>query len=53
MESYDTMLIGTFFAYPTFQQRFGDELGNGTYSIPAEWQTALSRLALLFNPYSC
>lgn len=41
MESYDTMLIGTFFAYPTFQQRFGERLANGTYSIPAEWQTLL------------
>lgn len=41
MESYNTMLISTFFAYPTFQQRFGEQLANGKYSIPAQWQTAL------------
>jgi hypothetical protein len=41
MESYDTMLVTTFFSYPTFVKKFGDQLPNGTFSIPAQWQTAL------------
>lgn len=41
MESYNTMLISTFFAYPTFQRSFGEQLPNGNYSIPAKWMTAL------------
>lgn len=47
MESYDTMLVTTFFSYPTFVQKFGDRLPNGTYSIPANWQTALGLASTL------
>ena len=42
MESYDTILLGSFYAYPTFQQQFGDQIGPNTYSVPPQWQTALS-----------
>ncbi|RSH83794.1 hypothetical protein EHS25_005409 [Saitozyma podzolica] len=42
MESYDTILVVSFFAYPTFQQQFGDKLANGSYSVPPQWQSAMS-----------
>ncbi|KAM0325487.1 hypothetical protein ACHAQA_007474 [Verticillium albo-atrum] len=42
MESYDLMLIGSFFAFPPFQRKFGVQLPNGSWSIPARWQIALS-----------
>ncbi|KIH86387.1 MFS transporter, SP family, general alpha glucoside:H+ symporter [Sporothrix brasiliensis 5110] len=48
MDGYDTALIGSFFGYPTFQQRFGvltDPLKN-SYQVEAKWQTALG----LSNP---
>ena len=41
MESYDILLINSFFAFPQFQQRYGVELPDGSYSIPARWQLAL------------
>jgi SP family general alpha glucoside:H+ symporter-like MFS transporter len=43
MESYDTILVVSFFAYPTFQQQFGDKLANGSYSVPPQWQSAMCR----------
>jgi len=41
MESYDITIVGGFFAYPTFQQKYGVQLPNGSWSIPSEWQVAL------------
>ena len=41
MESYDTILVGSFYALPAFQQRFGHQLPNGTYQLTAGWQSAL------------
>ena len=38
---YDTILINSFFAYPTFTKQFGDLLPNGKYSIPAKWQSGI------------
>ncbi|RDL33930.1 Uncharacterized protein BP5553_08298 [Venustampulla echinocandica] len=42
MESYDIQIIGSFYAYPTFQKKYGERLPNGKYSIPAKWQVALT-----------
>lgn len=42
MEGYDTKLIGTLFAQPTFQQAFGRETSPGSFQITAPWQTGLS-----------
>ncbi|KAL7962911.1 general substrate transporter [Trichoderma compactum] len=42
MEGYDTNLIGTLFAQPTFQKAFGQEAKPGSYQISAPWQTGLS-----------
>lgn len=43
MEGYDTILMGNFFAYPTFQQKYGSwygvEIG---YQVSAPWQTGLN-----------
>lgn len=42
MESYDLLLITSFFAFPQFNQRFGEQLPNGKWSIPARWQIGLT-----------
>ncbi|RMJ07019.1 hypothetical protein CDV36_013380 [Fusarium kuroshium] len=42
MEGYDTILIGSLYAYPTFARRFGSLDGStGTYQIPTPWQSAM------------
>ncbi|KAJ4418520.1 hypothetical protein N0V82_005500 [Gnomoniopsis sp. IMI 355080] len=42
MESYDQILIGSFYALPAFQKTFGFDIGNGTYQVSAPWQSALT-----------
>lgn len=41
MEGYDTKLIGTLFAQPTFRKAFGHLTAKGTYEISAPWQSGL------------
>lgn len=41
MEGYDTSLIGSLFAYPTFAQKYGGVLIDGKWQIPTAWQTGL------------
>ena len=41
MEGYDTSLLGSFFAYPSFQEKFGDLQPDGTYQLTASWQSGL------------
>lgn len=42
MESYDTILLNSLYAAPTFQKAYGVEIGStGKYIIPSEWQSAL------------
>lgn len=42
MEGYDTILIGSLYAYPTYARRFGEyEDATKTYQIPARWQSAM------------
>lgn len=41
MEGYDTALLGGFFAYPAFRERFGVPVGDGTYQVTASWQSGL------------
>ncbi len=46
MEGFDTLLLGQFYAQPSFAKRFGSfDVGTGTYQIPAKWQTGLSASA--------
>lgn len=42
MEGYDTNLIASFYALPAFQEKYGISLGNGNYTISANWQIGLS-----------
>lgn len=46
MEGYDTALIGTFYAYPTFQRQYGKPY-NGGYQLAAPWQIGLTLGALV------
>ncbi|KAJ5897135.1 uncharacterized protein N7473_006534 [Penicillium subrubescens] len=41
MEGYDTSLLGSFYAYPTFQKRFGVPSKEGGYQVTSNWQTGL------------
>ncbi|KAH9206033.1 putative maltose permease [Leptodontidium sp. 2 PMI_412] len=41
MEGYDTALLGSFFGYPTFRERFGVPLADGSYQITSKWQSGL------------
>ncbi|EEQ36049.1 putative maltose permease [Clavispora lusitaniae] len=41
MEGYDNILIGSFYAYPSFQKKYGEEI-NGGYQLLGRWQVALS-----------
>lgn len=43
MESYDQILIGSFYALPAFQKTFGFDTGNESYQVSAPWQSALSK----------
>lgn len=42
MESYDIQIIGSFYAYPTFQKKYGERLANGKYTVTAPWQVGLT-----------
>lgn len=43
MEGYDTALINSLYAYPTYARRFGTiDSATGTYQISAGWQSAMS-----------
>ena len=48
MEGFDTALLGNFWAYPSFQRKFGDFVGvtsttRSGYQIPPGWQTGLGQ----------
>ncbi|KAF7716550.1 MFS-type Sugar/inositol transporter [Penicillium ucsense] len=43
MEGYDTILMGNFFAYPRFQEKYGQYTGEKHgWQVSAPWQTGLS-----------
>ncbi len=43
MEGYDTILMGNFFGYPTFQQKYGEYHGGDIgWQVSAPWQIGLS-----------
>ena len=59
MEGYDLVLIGAFYAYPTFRMKYGVEK-DGKWQIPAPWQAGLGNgarvgeiLGLLLNGIVC
>jgi SP family general alpha glucoside:H+ symporter-like MFS transporter len=51
MDGYDTALMGTLFAFPNFQERFGIPQVHkpGSFQIQAKWQTALGLASPLGN----
>ncbi|EFR04447.1 hypothetical protein MGYG_07455 [Nannizzia gypsea CBS 118893] len=42
MEGYDISLISNFYAFEQFNQKFGVQLEDGSYQVPAPWQAGLS-----------
>lgn len=42
MEGYDVVLLGSFYAYPAFNRKYGNLQADGSYSLTASWQTGLS-----------
>lgn len=47
MEGFDVVLVGSLYAFPAFQQKFGSQLPDGSWQISAAWQTGLSNGALV------
>ncbi|KAK9482505.1 general substrate transporter [Lipomyces starkeyi] len=45
MEGYDTILIGNFYAYPTFAQKYGTYFPGVGYQLTAAWQAGLGNAA--------
>lgn len=42
MEGYDVVLMGSFYAHPAFQRKYGDLQPDGSYELSAAWQSGLS-----------
>jgi SP family general alpha glucoside:H+ symporter-like MFS transporter len=42
MEGFDNALIGSFYAFPAFQKKYGELLPDGSYGLAASWQAGLS-----------
>jgi SP family general alpha glucoside:H+ symporter-like MFS transporter len=47
MESYDMQLISSFYAFPQFNKKYGQQLPNGTWQVDADWQLGLSLASLI------
>ncbi|OQU93691.1 hypothetical protein CLAIMM_00171 [Cladophialophora immunda] len=60
MEGYDVCLLSNFYAFPQFQKKYGKQLPDGSWQIPASWQSGLSNganvgeiLGLFINGWVC
>ncbi|TGO18775.1 hypothetical protein BPAE_0365g00070 [Botrytis paeoniae] len=42
MEGYDVCLLSNFYAFPQFNEKYGEQLPDGTWQVPARWQAGLS-----------
>ncbi|KAJ7830619.1 maltose permease MAL61 [Mycena olivaceomarginata] len=42
MEGYDVCLLSNFYAFPQFNAKYGKQLPDGTFQVPAPWQAGLS-----------
>ena len=42
MEGYDVCLLSNFYSFPQFNKKYGQQLSDGTYQVPAPWQAGLS-----------
>ncbi|KAA8641955.1 hypothetical protein EYZ11_010223 [Aspergillus tanneri] len=47
MEGYDVVLIGSFYAFPAFNKKYGGLMSDGSYGLSASWQAGLT------NAMSC
>jgi SP family general alpha glucoside:H+ symporter-like MFS transporter len=47
MEGYDMKLIGSLNAQPAFSKRYGEQIADGSYEIPAAWQAGLANGATI------
>jgi len=41
MEGFDVCLLPNFYNFPKFKEKYGHQLPNGTWEIPAPWQAGL------------
>jgi SP family general alpha glucoside:H+ symporter-like MFS transporter len=46
MEGYDISLINNFYAFSQFNRKYGIQLDDGTWEIPAAWQAGLSNVSV-------
>ncbi|KAN0084982.1 Sugar transporter domain containing protein [Elaphomyces granulatus] len=42
MEGYDISLVNNFYGFPAFNKKYGEQMADGTYQVPAPWQAGLS-----------
>ncbi|RFU80639.1 sugar porter sp family mfs transporter [Trichoderma arundinaceum] len=42
MEGYDISLVNNFYAFPQFNEKYGELFPDGKYQVPARWQSGLS-----------
>lgn len=42
MEGYDISLVNNFYAFDQFNRKYGQQLPDGSYQVPASWQAGLS-----------
>jgi SP family general alpha glucoside:H+ symporter-like MFS transporter len=42
MEGFDVVLLGSFYALPQFNKKYGVQLPDGKYTVTAAWQAGLS-----------
>jgi SP family general alpha glucoside:H+ symporter-like MFS transporter len=42
MEGYDVVLMGSFYAFPAFNERYGHRMSDGSYALSAQWQAGLA-----------
>lgn len=47
MEGYDIALVNNFYAFPQFNRKYGEQLPDGTWQVPAAWQAGLSNGAVV------
>ncbi|KAL2159055.1 hypothetical protein VTH06DRAFT_2814 [Thermothelomyces fergusii] len=58
MEGYDICIVNNFYAFQQFNKKYGEQLPDGTWEVPAPWQAGLSNganvgelIGLLLNGY--
>lgn len=44
MEGYDISLVSNFYAFLPFNKKYGEQLPNGDWQVPAPWQAGLSNV---------